>query len=488
MAVLKLITILIIGVTLNSVDSLTSKCKPMQADVCKKLSHEYNYTLFPNDFFTSQVRSMEQFNLFDSLVESKCSPVLTKFLCTYHFPPCTQEFTQHIWPCQALCETARRDCEPVLKRHGHVWPMYLNCSKFPAQQPCVNSTRSVATPKPTAATSTTGAVSSSTATPIPSPTTITPIVPVSPDEKCVKIDSPTCAALHPRYVTHFPHKNYIYQELAVLQFNSFQLLLTSNCSTKLKPFLCFSHFPACVESSEYTNLQLIYPCRHLCKQVSKSCLPVLERYNLTWPEHLNCDNFPSKTEKFCADSTFLSTIPQPTTTTASSSLPTTQPTRVTDRCEPIDPRVKEICGVVHETFTHTHFPHGGFLSQNAAYDEFVKLVPFIESNCSAELRAFLCYHYFPACTSENPDISINPCRSVCRKAQTGCDSCLQNHSIQLPSCDNYKVKGNCLTLADIKNYVRNAAVNTPNCPVSTVNASTATPTPSGMINLIMLHW
>ena len=474
-------TILIIGAALNPVDSLVSKCKPVQADVCKELSHQYNYTLFPNDFFTSQARSLQQFNLFDSLVKSKCSPWLTKFLCTYHFPPCT---TQHIWPCQRLCETARQDCEPVLQKYGHVWPNYYNCSKFPAQQPCVNTTQSSAASKPTAVTSTTDAISSSTATPIASSATTTSIVPAISNEKCTKINSSTCAALHPHYVTYFPHKNYIYQDLAVLQFNSFQLLLTSNCSVGLKPFLCFSHFPACVESREHTNLQLIYPCKHLCEQVSKSCSPVLAKYNLSWPEHLNCNNFPSKTEKFCADSTFLNVMPQPTTTTSSPS--TTEPTTVTRNkgCEPIDPRVKEICAVVHETFNHTHFPHGGYLTQNEAFDEFVKLVPFIESNCSAELRAFLCYHYFPACTSGNPETLINPCRSVCRKAQTGCESCLGNHNIQLPSCENYKVKGGCLSLADIKDYLRNAAVNTLNCPISTVNASstgTSTPTISGKI-------
>ena len=477
MDVLKLTTILIIGAVLESTNSFTTTCKPMQAGVCKELSHEYNYTLFPNDFFTSQARSLQQFNSFGRLVESKCSPVLTNFLCTYHFPPCTQQITQHIYPCRALCETAQRDCEPILKRYGAVWPSYFNCSRFPEQQPCVNGTSPSTTDRPTGVASTASTVSS-TATPISTPGTSTPTISI--DKKCVKINSPTCAALHPKYVSYFPHKNYIYQDLAVLQFNSFKLLLTSNCSANLKPFLCFSHFPACVESSEHADLQLIYPCKHFCMQVSRSCAPVLAKYNLSWPEHLNCDNFPSKTEKFCADSTFFTAMPQPTTASPTTSIiptPTTRPTEETaiEGCEPIDPRVKEICGVVHETFTYTHFPHGGFSSQNEAYREFVKVVPIIQSNCSAELRAFLCYHYFPVCKSPNPkpDELVKPCRSVCRKATTGCESCLQTHSIELPSCDNYKVKGSCLSLNDIKNYVRNVAVNTSNCP---------TPTP-GMVKI-----
>ena len=304
----------------------------------------------------------------------------------------------------------------------------------------------------------------------------------------MKINSSTCAALHPNYLTYFPHKNYISQELAMLQFDSFQLLLKSNCSTQLVPFLCFSHFPACVKSN--SDLELIYPCQHLCKQVKRSCEPVLAEYGYSWPQHLHCNNFPSKTESFCADSTFFSMMPEPTTVSSSSSpllpSPTTKPTEVTtnEGCEPIDPRVKEICGVVHETFTHTRFPHGGFLNQNEAYDEFITLLPFIQSNCSAELRAFLCYQYFPACSSEDPNVLINPCRSVCRKAQKGCESCLQGHNIQLPSCDDYKVKGTCLTLADIKSYVATVAVSTSNCPVvKPVGTVTPSPSPSGMAKI-----
>lgn len=476
MDVLKIMTMIVIGTLFHSSDALTSKCKPIRAAICKELSHEYNYTLFPNDFFTSQARSIEQFNLFDNLVKSKCSPMLTQFLCTYHFPPCTPQITQHIYPCQAVCEVARQDCEPVLKKYGYIWPDNFNCSRFPVQQPCVNATLSSATVKPT----TVKPTDSSTATPIPTPA-ISTTVPVSLDKKCMKINSSTCAALHPNYVTHFPHKNYIYQELAVLQFDSFQLLLQSNCSVNLKPFLCFSHFPACVDSTEHSDLQLIYPCNHLCSQVRESCEPVLKHYNLSWPEHLNCDNFPNKTEKFCADSNFFSAMPQPTTP-PSATPSTTKPTEVIpmEGCVPIDPRVKKVCGIVHEPFTHTHFPHGGFSNQGEAYDEFVKLIPFIESNCSAELRAFLCYHYFPVCTPENPDVVKEPCRSVCRKAQTGCESCLQKHNIQLPSCDNYKVKGTCLSLADLKKYLRHAIVSTSNCPIST---ATPTPTPSGMVTM-----
>lgn len=472
MDALKLQTILLIGTALHLAGVFASKCVPIQADVCKQLNHEYNYTLFPNDFSSSQGRSLKQFNSFNRLVQSKCSPVLTQFLCAYHFPPCT---FQHVWPCQAVCEMARRDCEPVLKRYGYVWPSYFNCSRFPARQPCVNSTSSSDTSNSTAV--------SSIATP---QATGTPTV--SLDKKCMKINVSTCAALHPKYVTYFPHKNYIYQQLAVLQFESFHLLLRSNCSKDLRSFLCLSHFPACVESNELTDLQLVYPCRRLCRQVKTSCEPVLANYDLSWPAHLNCDSFPNETDKFCADSTFLSMIPKPTTaatTTTTSATPVIKPTEVTTMkgCQPIDPRVKRICGAVHKPFTHTSFPHGKFSNQSEAYDKFIKFLPFIESNCSAELRAFLCYEYFPPCALEKPNVLIKPCRSVCRKAQTGCGSCFKTHNIQLPSCNKYKVKGTCLSLAALKSYLRNAVTNKSSCPPIT---ATSTPTPSGMADVHVL--
>ncbi|XP_065916438.1 uncharacterized protein [Dysidea avara] len=460
-------------------DDQFSTCEPVQSNICKGLSNGYNSTRFPSDFFTDQAQAILQFDTFSSLIESKCSTMLTKFLCTYYFPPCGPNITQHIWPCEVLCEVVRHDCEPVMKRHGFSWPTYFDCSRFPSNQPCVDI-RTL--PAPTAATPTTPqatATSSDVAVPTPTPV-ITPVEPIF-GETCQTVNNSMCASLHPSYSTYFPHKNYLYQELAVKQFNSFQLLIDSNCSTKLKPFLCTSHFPACVMTKPL-ELQLIYPCRHLCKQVRRSCEPVLLRYNHTWPSHLECDNFPSKDGNLCADSAFLTTaIPKPTSS-PSTPTPSVKPTDA-EKCEPIDSRVRETCGMVHENYTHTHFPHGKFVNQNDAYNEFITFLPLIRSNCSAELRAYLCYQYFPSCSFSSPTKLIGPCRSVCRKSHTNCVPCLQNHHVQLPSCDTYPVKGTCIGLNDLRAYLR-SSISTSTCSISTepptTNSTTASsPTPPG---------
>ena len=496
---MEFLPLLLIGTLVISCECLSilndkfSTCEPVQSDICKELSNGYSSTRFPSHFFTDQAQAILQFDSFSSLIESRCSTMLKKFLCTYYFPPCSPQISQQILPCEVLCEVVRQDCEPVMRRHGFSWPPYFNCDRFPSEQPCVDNQT---LPAPTAATPTTPTtpsvpVTSSdvvvpTTTPTSESTSVTPAEPIF-GETCQTVNNSMCASLHPSYSTFFPHKNYLYQELAEKQFNSFQLLIDSNCSTKLKPFLCTSHFPACVMTNPL-ELQLIYPCRHLCKQVRRSCEPVLLRYNHTWPSYLECDNFPSKDKNLCTDSTFpTTTMPKPT---SSPSTPTPKPTGA-EKCELIDPRVKKICGMVHENYTHTHFPHGKFVNQDDAYEEFITFLPLIRSNCSAELRAYLCYQYFPSCSFSNPTELIGPCRSICRKSHTNCAPCLQNHQVQLPSCDTYPVKGTCIGLNDLRSYLR-SSISTSTCPISTEppttdGVTTSSPTHSGMCEFLALN-
>lgn len=483
---MELLPFLFIGILVISREGLSailgdqfSACEPVQSSVCKQLSNEYSSTRFPNDFFTDQSQAILQFDTFSSLITSKCSAMLTKFLCSYYFPPCGPQITKHIWPCEVLCEVVREDCEPVLKRHGFSWPSYFNCSRFPSHQPCVDNQT---LPAPSAATPTSASPpTTSTETSASTPTTVTPTKPIiAIDDKCQPVNNSMCSSLHPSYTTYFPHKNYLYQDLAEKQFNSYQLLINSNCSTNLKPFLCTSHFPACVMTKPF-ELQLIYPCRHLCKQVRRSCEPVLLKYNHAWPSYLDCDSFPIKGDGLCADSTFAMT----TTPASPTTVPSDKPTD-TEKCEPIDPRVREICGMVHGSHMHTHFPHGKFLSQNDAYEEFITFLPLIKSNCSAELRAFLCYQYFPSCSLSNPKELKGPCRSVCRKSHTNCNPCLQNHHIKLPSCDTYPVKETCVGLNDLRTYLR-SSISTSTCSISvepTSNDTTSSPTLSGMCDFL----
>jgi len=402
---------------------ITDSCEPVTAGKCNKL---YNSTIFPNKVcdFDSQGDAVKQFNSFERLMATKCSPSLSTFLCSYYFPPCPNDGKcSSVGPCDDLCVEVRTACEPVMKDNDYEWPEYLNCTKFPKSNgpdACISASAGV---KPE----------------------------LTLHTACEEVDHPTCAALNGNYMTRFPNKNLITQTEAKLQFNTFREALDSNCSSLLKPFLCLSHFPACSAGNtdgDYT--QTVYPCKHMCKQVRRSCEPFLNQRNVTWPDFLNCSNFPNKTAGLCLDSTDLTMTPEPPATNVV--LPNPD-----DRCEPILPEVLKFCGDIHENYTSTHFPNGGYVNQKDALETFKTFSRLLKSKCAPEIKPFLCYHFFPFCSPLLPDELVKPCRSVCRKARTGCESCLNKHNLTWPDyldCDNFKVKGTCLTLNNLKKYQR----------------------------------
>lgn len=387
-------------------------CEPIQADLCTALSNNYNETKFPTKWgFISQNDALLQFNSFIPLFQTNCSTKLAHFLCSYYFPPCLTGGackTVELEPCQDLCTEVQSQCEPVLKDHNYTW--IFNCSEFTPKQPCFEVPTQTTTPEPT----------------------ISPIAPRI--DTCISVNNSVCATLHPDYSTSFPNKNFTSQEDADLHFYSFGGdIINHNCSDQLKLLLCGSHYPACLpDVQDNSSVILLYPCKNVCKQVRKNCEELLLMYNASWPDLLDCDTFPSKKDELCIEE-----IPDP-------------------KCEPLDPRVQEICGVLDDNYKMTaYFPYGGFKTQNDAYKEFESHLEFY-GNCSAELLAYLCYHYFPSCSLDQEEPKV-PCRSVCRKASKGCEDCFEKENITFKwpdefKCDQYRVNKNCITLKDIDSY------------------------------------
>jgi len=400
-----------------------SPCEPVKADLCKELDGNYNKTRFPikrqsagGGEFITQDDALLQFNSYSALVSSNCSKKLSHFLCSYYFPPCLNESCVRsddididldididdieLGPCQGLCTEVQRECEPTLIAHNLTWN--FNCSEFSETQPCIDAPTSP----------------------------LNPIVPRI--DTCHPIKNSVCASLHPNYATFFPNINFNTHDDADLHFESFTSIINHECSDKLKLLLCSTHYPACIPSTHNrSEMNVIYPCKSVCRQVKRNCEPFLQHYNVSWPDLLNCDNFTSKKDGLCIDAL------------------ESQPT-----CEPIDTRAKSICGVLDKNYL-THFPHGKFKTQNDAYEEFKLYLPYLEHNCSAELLPLLCYHYFPSC-SPNQDEPKVPCKAVCRKARTGCEDCFKKDKSTWPdifNCDkNYSVNKNCITLKDIEEY------------------------------------
>lgn len=393
---------------------VASSCEPIEADLCKELDNNYNQTKFPTKRFISQEDALLQFDSYEALVRSNCSAKLSRFLCSYYFPPCVDISCQstdevELNPCQNFCTEVQRECEPVLVAYNHTWN--FNCSELPESQPCID---------------------------VPNPTSEPTSNPIAPGiDMCQAINNSVCASLHPRYKTFFPTDHFSSQEAADLHFEAFEGFVDHNCSDDLKMLLCGSHYPVCLQDEQDgSEVNVLYPCKNVCRQVKRKCEPLLEENNATWPDILDCDKFPSKKDGICIDAaSFEDSMPDP-------------------KCEPIDPRVQDICGALNETYNMTSFPHGKFKTQNESYEEFITYLTNFTSNCSAEWLALLCYHHFPSC-SPGQEVKV-PCKAVCRKARTNCEDCFKQEGLEWPDvfdCDNnYAVNKNCVSLKDIDKY------------------------------------
>lgn len=111
------------------------------------------------------------------------------------------------------------------------------------------------------------------------------------------------------------------------------------------------------------------------------------------------------------------------------------------RCEPIViPLCKDL--PYNKTIMPNVFRHQ---SQVVAGSEIEQLSPFLDAKCSPHLRLFLCSMYVPVCTVlEEP---IQPCRSLCEKAQNGCKNLMEKLGYILPAalnCDNFQTSGLCV--------------------------------------------
>ena len=76
---------------------------------------------------------------------------------------------------------------------------------------------------------------------------------------------------------------------------SYTILYSSGCSNALVHLLCGYYKPPCFSRRDAEAIRLS-PCRELCLYVRSSCEPVIKEYNAasTWPDHLDCDQFPLK--------------------------------------------------------------------------------------------------------------------------------------------------------------------------------------------------
>ncbi|NWY76926.1 SFRP4 protein, partial [Erithacus rubecula] len=106
-------------------------CEAVRIPMCRPMP--WNITRMPNHLHHStQENAVLAIEQYEELVAIDCSPVLPFFLCAMYAPICTLEFLYDpIKPCRSVCQRARDDCEPIMRRYNHSWPESLACDDLP---------------------------------------------------------------------------------------------------------------------------------------------------------------------------------------------------------------------------------------------------------------------------------------------------------------------------------------------------------------------
>ena len=114
---------------------------------------------------------------------------------------------------------------------------------------------------------------------------------------CEPVKVPMCRSM-PYNMTRMPNRlHHSTQDNAKLSIEQFQALVDTNCSTSLRFFLCTMYVPICAATDFQEGV--IPPCRSVCQKARHGCLPIMLRYNVSWPQTLECESLPDYTQGVC---------------------------------------------------------------------------------------------------------------------------------------------------------------------------------------------
>ncbi|XP_076321433.1 secreted frizzled-related protein 3-like isoform X1 [Tachypleus tridentatus] len=113
---------------------------------------------------------------------------------------------------------------------------------------------------------------------------------------CEPVEIPMCLNM-PYNMTRMPNlMHHSTQENAMLASEQFEVLVKTRCSPYLPFFLCSLYAPIC--TMEF-SIEAIPPCRSVCERARKGCEPLLNRFNVSWPDYLDCTEFPIYERSVC---------------------------------------------------------------------------------------------------------------------------------------------------------------------------------------------
>ncbi len=113
------------------------------------------------------------------------------------------------------------------------------------------------------------------------------------------------------------------------ELNDFLPLVKTQCSNATVVFLCSVYLPYCSSTNKSGEIVVLMPCREVCEHVLGGCQWLFQS-PLSWPSHLDCQNFPTTQPCFTVPGLENVNIPSHLLTDSSNSLYQIQHDRTTN--------------------------------------------------------------------------------------------------------------------------------------------------------------
>ncbi|PIK39899.1 putative secreted frizzled-related protein 3-like [Apostichopus japonicus] len=128
---------------------------------------------------------------------------------------------------------------------------------------------------------------------------------------CEDITLPMCSSI-PYNKTRMPNLlDHSTQENARLAIEQFEELVETNCSDVLVFFLCAMYAPICTYNFGPFGTETVPPCKSVCLRAKAGCEPIMNRYDVSWPEYLSCKDLPVYDKGVCiSPAAIVDTMPE----------------------------------------------------------------------------------------------------------------------------------------------------------------------------------
>ena len=128
--------------------------------------------------------------------------------------------------------------------------------------------------------------------------------------KCEKISIPLCRRVLPYNLTRFPNAAGDHsQALANRSIELYRSLVQhADCSKHAVFFMCSFYLPICFPGRE--NIEVIKPCRSLCKQIRTDCADVIPVG--AWQNVVRCEELPEFSDNVCIQPDSFVPVSKPT--------------------------------------------------------------------------------------------------------------------------------------------------------------------------------